>query len=69
MLNSNEHEILNAHKCKNIEKFSFFSGSDQPRIILTKFETGLCRVKNYVTRSDLGKNLYTLEGTVLIQTS
>ena len=24
MLNSIEHEILNAHKCKNIEKFSFF---------------------------------------------
>ena len=24
MLNSTEHEILNAHKCKIIEKFSFF---------------------------------------------
>ena len=24
ILNSIEHEILNAHKCKNIEKFSFF---------------------------------------------
>ena len=32
MLNSIEHEILNAHKCKNIEKFSFFVGSDQPRM-------------------------------------
>ena len=25
MLNSAEHEILNAHKYKNIKKFSFFS--------------------------------------------
>ena len=24
MLNSAEHEILNAHKCKNIKKFGFF---------------------------------------------
>ena len=29
MLNSVEHEILNAHKYKNIKKFSFFSGSDK----------------------------------------
>ena len=33
MLNSIEHEILNAHKYKNIKKFSFFSGSDKPRIL------------------------------------
>ena len=30
MLNSTEHEILNADKCKNTEKFRFFSGPDQP---------------------------------------
>ena len=30
MLNSVEHEILNAHKYKNIKKFSFFSDSDKP---------------------------------------
>ena len=32
MLNSVEHEILNAHKYKNIKKFSFF-GSDKPRML------------------------------------
>ena len=30
MLNSAEHEIFNAHKHKNIKKFSFFSGPDKP---------------------------------------
>ena len=30
---SAEHEILNAHKYKNIKKFSFFSGSDKPRML------------------------------------
>ena len=30
MLNSAEHEILKAHKYKNIEKKSAFSGSDKP---------------------------------------
>ena len=30
MLNSVEHEILNAHKYKNIKKFGFFLGSDKP---------------------------------------
>ena len=33
MLNSVEHEILNAHKYKNIKKFSFFLGSDKPRML------------------------------------
>ena len=35
MLNSAEHEILNAHKYmyKNINQFSFFSGSDKPRML------------------------------------
>ena len=32
MLNSAEHGILNAHKFKNIKKFSIFLGSDKPRI-------------------------------------
>ena len=32
MLNSVEHEILNAHKYKNIKKFSFL-GSDKPRMV------------------------------------
>ena len=31
MLNSVEHEILNAHKYKNIKEFGFF-GSDKPRM-------------------------------------
>ena len=37
MLNSAEHEILNAHKYKNIKEFSFFSGSDKPRMLFFLF--------------------------------
>ena len=33
MLNSAEHEILNTSKYINIRKFSFFSGSDKPRMV------------------------------------
>ena len=33
MLNSVEHEILNAHRYKNIKKFRFFLGSDKPRML------------------------------------
>ena len=33
MLNSVEYEILNAHKYKNIKKFSSILGSDKPRIL------------------------------------
>ena len=33
MLNSAEHEILNAHKYKNIKKFGFFLGLDKPRML------------------------------------
>ena len=33
MLNSAEHEILHAHKYKNIKKFSVISGSDKHRIL------------------------------------
>ena len=33
VLNSIEHEILNAHKYKNIKKFVFFSGSDKPGML------------------------------------
>ena len=32
MLNSDEHEILNAHKYNNIKKFIFL-GSDKPRML------------------------------------
>ena len=35
MLNSAEHEILNAHKYKNINKLSIFSGSDKPRMLFS----------------------------------
>ena len=35
MLNSIEHEILNAHKYKNIKKFSL--GSDKPRMLFFLF--------------------------------
>ena len=34
MLNSTEHEILNAHEYINIKIFSFISGSDKPRMLL-----------------------------------
>ena len=37
MLNSVEHGILNAHKYKNIKKFSFFSESDNPRMLFFLF--------------------------------
>ena len=33
MLNSVEHEILNAHKYINIKKFAIFLGSDKPRTL------------------------------------
>ena len=33
MLNSAEHEILNAHKSENIKKLSIFLGSDKPRML------------------------------------
>ena len=33
MLNSVEHEILNAHKYKNIKNSSFFPDSDKPRML------------------------------------
>ena len=33
MLISVEHEILNAHKYKNIMKFGIFLGSDKPRML------------------------------------
>ena len=39
MLNSAEHvehEILNAHKYKNIEKFGSFLGSDKPRMLFSR---------------------------------
>ena len=34
MLNSANYEILNAHKYKNIKKFSIFVDSDKPRMLL-----------------------------------
>ena len=34
MLNSAEHEILNFHKNRNNKKFSFFSGSDKPIMLV-----------------------------------
>ena len=33
MLNSVEHETLNAHKYKKIKKFSCFLGPDKPRML------------------------------------
>ena len=33
MIDSVEHEILNAHKYKNIKKFGLFLGSDKPRML------------------------------------
>ena len=33
MLNSAEHEISNAHKYKNIQKYRIFSSSDKPRML------------------------------------
>ena len=33
MLNLAEHDILDSHKYKNIKKFSFLLGSDEPRML------------------------------------
>ena len=33
MLNSAEHEILNAPKCKKNQEIQLFSGSDNPRML------------------------------------
>ena len=33
MLNSVEHEMINAHKYKNIKKLVFFLGSVKPRMV------------------------------------
>ena len=33
MLNTAEHEILNAHNYKNIKKFGFYAGSDKQRML------------------------------------
>ena len=34
ILNSADHEILNTHKYTNIKKFSLFSDSDKPRMLI-----------------------------------
>ena len=34
MLNSAEHEILNAHKYKKYQEIQLFSGSDKPRMLI-----------------------------------
>ena len=36
VLNSSEHEILHAHKYKNIKEFGFFLGSDKPRMLFSR---------------------------------
>ena len=33
MLNSTEHEILNAHKYKKYQEIQFVSGSEKPRML------------------------------------
>ena len=35
MLSLVEHELLNAHKYKNIKKFNFFLGPDMPRMLFS----------------------------------
>ena len=35
-INSDEHEILNAHKYKNIKKIQLFTGSGKPIILFFK---------------------------------
>ena len=37
MLNSVQHEILNAHKYKDIKKLGLFVGSDKPRMLFFPF--------------------------------
>ena len=45
MLNSAEHEILNAYKYKNIEKFGFFLDSDRPRMLFFRSQMLKCQQK------------------------
>ena len=68
MLNSAEHEILNAHKYKNINKIQLFSDSDKPRmqffpLINVKMSTtdGILTFmsgKNFILSKILTKNTY-----------
>ena len=37
VLNSIEHEILNAHKYKKYQEFQHFTGSDKPRMLFLLF--------------------------------
>ena len=64
MLNSAEHEILNAHEYKKIKKISIFSGSDKPRMLFfllsnVKMPTFMSR-KNFNLSSVVHENLYNL---------
>ena len=43
MLNSVEHEILNAHKYKNIKKVGFLLGSDKPRMLFSRSKILKCQ--------------------------
>ena len=79
MLNSVEHEILNAHNYKNIKKFGFFLGSDKPRMLffqlinvkmptIVGILTFMSRKKFHAQLSWTWKKLYNLgPGIVLLQ--
>ena len=43
MLNSAEHEILNAYKCKNIKKFSIFQAQISPECYFSCSEMLKCQ--------------------------
>ena len=57
MLNSTEYEIFNAQRYENIKKFSFFSGSDKPIMLLfmlinVKMPTIVGLIKNILANYD-----------------
>ena len=66
MLNSAEHEILNAYKYKNIKKFSLFLGSDKHRMLFfllidVKIPTFMSR-KNFMLSWVAHQNFFRTSG-------
>ena len=52
MLNSIEHEVLNAHKYKNIKKFGFFLGSDKPRMLFFPLINVIVGILTFMSRKN-----------------
>ena len=53
MLNSVEHEILNAHKYKSIKKFGLFKGSSQHQVGGEWFEIELGKISRMLVKYEV----------------